>query len=123
MGIPPPGTREHQGLFKALPAQRLHHGKESVSFHCRRARLDPEVMGSCRGQQALQAHGGGGAHGSHPPQPHDTPALGPKPAQAPGYKIAVQVREVKGDKLGMAFFFLFLFFNFRLMVYWSIVDF
>ena len=63
-----------------------------AGFRCRRAQLDLEVVGSRRGEQAPQGLAGWrtgiltGALARPPqlPQPHGSPALGHKPAQAPG---------------------------------------
>ena len=92
MGTPPPGDTGPGALCKALPAQRPHHPLGALGLALlQEGPLDLEIVGSCRGEQAVQVQGVGGQWGAvclanppQRPQPQDSPAWGPKPAQTPG---------------------------------------
>ena len=82
------GDTEPRVLCKALPAQRPHHPLGALGLALlQEGPLDLEIVGSCRGEQAVQVHGVGAVCLANPPQrpqPQDSPAWGPKPAQTPG---------------------------------------
>ena len=60
MGTLPPGDREPTARCKALPAQRPHHPLGALGLALlQEGPLDLEIVGLCRGEQAVQVHGGG----------------------------------------------------------------
>ena len=88
MGTLPPGDTEPRALCKALPAQRPHHPLGALGLALlQEGPLDLEIVGLCRGEQAVQVHGVGDCLPGKPspaPSAQDSPAWGPKPAQTPG---------------------------------------
>ena len=91
MGTLPPGDTEPRALCKALPAQRPHHPLGALGLALlQEGPLDLEIVCSCRGEHIVQVHGVGGwgavclANPPRRPQPQDSHAWGPKPAQTTG---------------------------------------
>ena len=84
-----PNTRRHgaREAFQSSSSPEAPHLSGAVGVvSLQEDLLDLEVVGPCKGEQARQA--GLWAHWlAHPPQlrqPHDSPSLGNKPAQASG---------------------------------------
>ena len=88
MGTPPSGDAEPRGLCKVLPVQRPHHPLGALWLVL--LQEDPPGSGDWgliqRGKEVHVYRGGGliAWRSSPDPQPHYSPAWGPKPTQAPG---------------------------------------
>ena len=68
--------------------------------------LDLEVVGPCRGEQACQVHGGRAHWLVYPPQvrqPHGSPSLGTKPAQASGMYQQPRAPRPEGNRVSILF--------------------
>ena len=75
MGTLPPGDTEPRVLCKALPAQRPHHPLGALGLALlQEGPLDLQIVGLCRGEQAVHVHGGGGVGGSLPGKPSPAPS-------------------------------------------------
>ena len=67
---------------------------------------DLEIVGSCRGEQAVQVHGVGGCLPGKPspaPSAQDSPAWGPKPAQTPGMWHQPRSPRPDGNRVSSSF--------------------
>ena len=67
---------------------------------------DLEIVGSCRGEQAVQVHGVGDCLPGKPspaPSAQDSPAWGPKPAQTPGMWHQPRSPRPDGNRVSSSF--------------------
>ena len=112
MGTPPSGDAEPRGLCKVLPVQRPHHPLGALWLVL--LQEDPPGSGDWgliqRGKEVHVYRGGGliAWRSSPDPQPHYSPAWGPKPTQAPGMWHQPRSRVLR--RIESFFFFLSFYF-------------
>ena len=106
------GDTEPRVLCKALPAQRPHHPLGALGLALlQEGPLDLEIVGLCRGEQAVQVHGGGRGGGLFAWQTLPS-ALSPRTAppgdpacSGPRSVTPAQVPRPEGNRVSSSFLF------------------
>ena len=104
-----PNTRRHgaRGAFQSSSSPEAPHLLGAVGVvSLQEDPLDLEVVGPCRGEQACQVHGGRAhwlVYPSQVRQPHDSPSLGTKPAQASGMYQQPRAPRPEGNRVSILF--------------------
>ena len=96
-----------QGAFQSSSSPEAPHLLGAVGVvSLQEDPLDLEVVGPCRGEQACQVHGGRAhwlVYPSQVRQPHDSPSLGTKPAQASGMYQQPRAPRPEGNRVSILF--------------------